>query len=111
MYQSASIKLSEKEGTNAGICPKSDKNLAWIWGGPEPIYLPEDSVPGKQLWCGEESGSICTFPYRIDGSELMYEPYKDSQGVMRCGTLDNSVVPADYASVNDLDAAVPCKGK
>ena len=110
MYQSASIKLSEKEGTNAGICPKSDKNLAWIWGGPEPIYLPEDSVPGKQLWCGEESGSICTFPYRIDGSELMYEPYKDSQGVSRCGTLDNSVVPADYASVNDLDVAVPCKG-
>ena len=110
LYQSASIKLAEKEGTNAGICPKADKNRAWIWGGPEPIYLP-DSVPEKQLWCGEASGSVCTFPFKIDGSELIYEPYKDSGGVSRCGTLDNSVVPTDYDSVNDLDVAVPCKGE
>ena len=94
--------LVDNEKTNAGICPKYDKAR---YGGSEP-----PTVHGGHLWYGDPSGSICTFPFKIDGSELIYEPYKDSQGVSRCGTEDTSREPLEYVSVNFLDASIPCKG-
>ena len=101
LYKWAGIGSEKISETTAGICPKYDK----------PKYGEVPVPDGKQLWCGEASGSICTFPFKINGSKLIYEPYKDSQGVSRCGTEDNSTEPIEYASVNDLDAAIPCKGK
>ena len=88
----------ESSETIAGICPKYDKT-----------QYAEVPVPGTQLWCGESSGSICTFPFIFE-SKLRYEPYTDAEGVSRCGTKDNSFQPIEYAYVNELDEAVPCKG-
>ena len=99
MYRDAQIGTEKSSETIAGICPKYDKT-----------QYAEVPVPGTQLWCGESSGSICTFPFKINGSGLIYEPYKDSQGVSRCGTEDTSREPLEYVSVNFLDASIPCKG-
>ena len=101
--------------TNAGICPKSDKTR----GYPEfddstvPSYPPEIPVPGKHSWCGEETDSICTFPFflnNLTGSNLHYEPYKDASGELRCGT-QNDYYPIDYYTTYNLSTAIQCSGK
>ena len=97
MFKYADIGTAESRETNAGICPKYDKTR-----------YAEVSVPGTQLWCGESSGSLCIFPFIFE-SKRRYEPYIDS-GVSRCGTEDYSFASIEYASVNDLDIAVQCKG-
>ena len=91
---------------NAGICPKYDDGSQY---DPHPPEIPD---PEKQMWpwCGEAAGSLCTFPFTF-GSELLYEPYMDSQGVSRCGTKSTSAFPIEYASVGDLDLAIPCNGE
>ena len=104
MYKAAQIRPTENKETIAGICPKFDDGSKH-----DPPKFPD---PEKQTWplCGEVAGSLCTFPF-LYGTELFYEPFKDSQGVSRCGTKDTSDFPIEYASVNDLDIAVPCSGK
>ena len=98
MYRDAQIGTEKSSETIAGICPKYNKTK---YG--------EVPLPGTQLWCGESSESICTFPF-IYESKLLYEPYTDAEGVSRCGTKNYSSEPIEYASVNDLDTAVQCKG-
>ena len=110
LYKNAVVGPTKNNETNAGICPKTDHTRPWKFRGTEPVYPPELPVPGKHLWCGEKAGSICTFPFSYE-SKLFYEPYIDSQGVSRCGTLDSSRAPTEYSSVNNLDTAVPCNGE
>ena len=110
LYKQAVIGPTENKNTSAGICPKADISRPWRFEESEPIYPPEVFVPGKQLWCGKDSGSICTFPFFLSGF-LFYEPYIDISGVSRCGTFNNALVPINYDSPNDLEVAVPCNGK
>ena len=106
LYKTATVTaFTTSPETNAGICPKYDSSQAWLQ-----YYPPEMPLPGKNSWCGEESGSICTFPFslKFTGSVLYYEPYKDASGKSWCGTKFDALVPVEYSDVDELESAVPC---
>ena len=100
------IEKSNDNDTNAGICPKSDKTQAWIYGGqkifPTNITMPDNR---EQIWCGDK-GKICTFPFQIKNALTYYsEPFNN-----KCGTKDVKTIPISY-DADELDSAQPCTGK
>ena len=99
------VKITEKNQTNAGICPKIDPNNKWIqqyyYAYPYRKHIPDE----QQFWCFGQS--ICTFPF-VYNSELYYEPvYIDGEG--KCGTSDTSTNPVTYDSFSQ-SSTILCKG-